>query len=130
MRARWLAPVLLLACSGPDDKGTDGPDYDSDTDTLPESTCAQRAGVEITLPQGTVTGDVAVTVSLRDMDSETASLDLQWSTDGIVQHPLHVHPVPVAGQQPLEVDDVQQGGGSGGVGQGIHVVPGPAQAHC
>ncbi|HMV66793.1 MAG TPA: hypothetical protein PKA64_08080 [Myxococcota bacterium] len=90
MRARWLAPVLLLACSGPDDKGTDGPDYDSDTDTLPESTCAQRAGVEITLPQGTVTGDVAVTVSLRDMDSETASLDLQWSTDGIVQHPLTV----------------------------------------
>lgn len=89
--------MLLLACTegGPANKDTDGPDYTPDTDTLPTSTCDSRANVELTLPSGTLTGPIPVTVSLRDTDSEPATLTLQWSTDGIVQHDLTV-PEPLA----------------------------------
>lgn len=92
LRLTTITPLLvLLGCAdGPDNKGTDGPDFETDSDSRPPSTCAQRAGVEITLPQGPLNRDVTVTVSLRDMDSEAASLDLQWTTDGIVQRPLTV----------------------------------------
>lgn len=87
-----ISLLWLFACTegGPANKDTDGPDYTPDTDTLPTSTCESRAHVELTLPSGVLTGMIPVTVSLRDMDSEPASLTLQWTTDGIVQHDLTV----------------------------------------
>lgn len=78
-----LALLLLAACDGPADKETDGPDYDTDTDS-PPSVCADRASVAVSVGEGALTGPVALTVTLTDAQAEAADLTLEYSLDGAI----------------------------------------------
>lgn len=92
MKGMFFPLVLTIACKqDPADKDGDGPIYDdTDADTTPISACADTTSVQVSLPEGPLSGPVVVTVELRSETSEVAEVDLQWSTDGTIWRDLTV----------------------------------------